>query len=258
MKKIISALLLFSLVSCTSTQEKSDETRALERRNLEEYFVGTGVVSYFLPILPKWANNSVEGSCRRARSMRYLDYSKMMSSFNLNYSQLTQFQLHYNSRIWSSMALSNLDFIPFKDAERFFYEVSDKIHAGSLLFKMPRYKRVHLIWIDELLGDSKKIAKLKNKLKGGELTKGYPVFVSLCMARVDLVNFIRRRGLDIGSYEMLTYEMMSPYSSEGEMGLSPFIEVDSFFRGKQVYFYGKSLPSSITAKKNFYFRKLKL
>ncbi len=181
--------------------------------------------------------------------MRYLDFEKMKSSFGFTYDQLIQFQLLYNSRVWSSLAISNLDFIPFKDGERFFFEVSDNIHAGNFLFRLPKYNRIHIIWIDDLINSPAKIKTLKAKLDKGEMTKGFPVFASLCMARIDMQNIIKKNGLDRGSYELLTYEMFSPYDHNFTTGLEPSINLDAFFGKKQIYFYGKSIPRVINAKK---------
>lgn len=248
MKRILITFFIFLLASCSYFEKKTKEPR-VNRRNLEEYYVESGIVSYFLPILPQWANYSLEGSCRRARSMRYLDFEKMKSSFGFTYDQLIQFQLLYNSRVWSSLALSNIDFIPFKDGERFFFEVSDNIHAGNFLFKTPKFNRIHIIWIDDLINSPAKIKALKAKLDKGEMTKGFPVFASLCLARVDMQNIIRKNGLDRGNYELLTYEMFTLYDQNFTTGLEPSINVDAFFGKKKIYFYGKNIPRVINGKK---------
>lgn len=248
MKKLSLIFLIFLAFGCTNLNKKEDGNK-LQRRNLEEYYVESGIVTYFLPILPQWANYSLEGSCRRARSMRYLDFQKMKSSFGFNYEQLVQFQLLYNSRVWSSLAISNLDFIPFKDAERFFFEVSDSVHAGNFLFRLPNYNRIHVIWIDDYLNSQSKIKKLKKILDSKDMTQGFPVFASLCMARIDLQKLIKTNGLDHGSYELLTYEMFSPYDSDFTTGLEPSINLDAFFGKKAIYFYGKNIPKVINGKK---------
>lgn len=139
--------LLFSL-GCTHNHHQK---YGLQRRNMNEYFLTSGVVRYFLSDIPSWANFSIEGQCFRKGSVRHLNLSELRNSFSFNYQQAIQFQYMFNRDYHKLKKEHQAKQLFFKDEEKLFYDVSDKIRSGFQAFKKPTFNRIHLIWIDQAL-----------------------------------------------------------------------------------------------------------
>lgn len=181
-------ILLFLFVGCTTTEEE------LQRRNVGEYFTGSGVVQYFLPDLPSWADTVASLSCHREASVRFFDLSKLRQSFGLDYQQSLQLQLSFNidRAIRSSNTSQSL-----VEEERLFYSVSERVQAGIVPFKMPTFKKINLIVIDLAMMDDAKISNLKTLLKSSEFLTAYPVFVSLCFSDMKTREFLSKINYDV-------------------------------------------------------------
>ena len=54
----------------------------LKRRNLDEYYVGSGVVRYFLADVPLWANFSSIANCHRKTPKRFFNMKSVRDSFS--------------------------------------------------------------------------------------------------------------------------------------------------------------------------------
>ncbi|MCR9204810.1 MAG: hypothetical protein NXH75_09545, partial [Halobacteriovoraceae bacterium] len=85
------------LLTTCSTSIKKDQPFGLQRRKVEEYFVSSGVVRYFLPEIPYWANFSESAECRRNESIKYLDLKMVRGSLSLSYEEAIQLQLMLNT-----------------------------------------------------------------------------------------------------------------------------------------------------------------
>lgn len=229
-------ITVFSLgiVGCSQTQ-KDDSPFSLKRRKVEEYFVSTGVVRYFLPEIPYWANFSEAASCRREKSIKYLDLKMVRGSLSLSYEEAIQLQLMLNTMIFDLKREQHISHIPFKEEERLFFMASDRIQAGIRTFRPPAFKRIHLIWIDPYLDSAAPLKRLMNRESVG---KGHPVFVSLCLTRKSFESWMAENGFQNKNIRLLSYEMLSPYNLQGELDTKYHIFVDEIFgKKKSIYLY---------------------
>ncbi len=230
------------LPSCTNLKKK-DSPFSLKRRKVEEYFVSSGVVRYFLPEIPYWANFSSVAGCRRKKSIKYLDLKMVRGSLSLEYEEAIQLQLMLNTMIFDLKKEQHIAHIPFKEEERLFFKASDRIQAGIRDFRAPTFKRIHLIWVDPFL---EKTQTLKNLMARKSVGLGHPVFVSLCLTRRSFEDWMKKHGFQNRNIRLLSYEMLSPYNLDGELDTKYHIFVDEIFgKNKQIYLYtpkGRSEP----------------
>jgi len=247
--KYILLTLIILLSSCSSKSLKN-----YERRNVEEYYDGIGVVQYFLAELPSWANFSSAGSCHRSLPIRYLHLQNIRNSFSLSYEEAIQFQLMFNELSNQLKTKASAKYIPFKDEEKIFYTVLDKIKAGIRNFVRPKYKVVNLLWLDSALESKKELRKVQALVKSQKFSKGHPVFVSLCLSQVELKNFVRKNGLHLDGAKFLTYEMLNPYNKDSILEPVPMVEINRIFSKKQRinFFLPKEQPSEFKGKFNIH------
>lgn len=223
-------LLLVILLISSCTNSKSN----LQRRNLDEYFVGSGVVKYLLPEMPSWSNFSQTGQCRRNKSTRFLDYKNLRQSFALSYEEASHFQHMFNIENAKLLkTVKKAKFIPFKDEENLFYSISDKVQAGVRSFVVPKFNRVHLVWIDYALSDNKELKALKRLLNKSLMKKGHPVFVSLCLSQEEMEKFLIDQKMNNMNIRLIPFELFSPYDQEGELGINFSLFFDRLFRAEQ-------------------------
>ena len=237
---VFAALLFFS---CTHGPIESGEDGAprFQRRHTEEYFVSSGAIQYFLSGLPNWANASIGGQCHRDESVQYFDYKKLMDIFAYDYSHVVQFQYAYNIERRKMKKNTKAEVLPFKNQEELFFNMSDRIESGIEAFRVPDYKRVHLIWIDPALKDPERSEDLKELMNKEEMDRGYPIFVSLCLYREQVEDFISQHDFR-PAIRLMTYEMMAPYTREGELTYLRQLHVNSLFKGSQrlLFYYPQS------------------
>lgn len=224
-------LLLLALASCSQL----GEGRHLKKRNLNEYFVGSGVVQYFLPAMPAWANVSLAGQCRRQEQMRYLQMENVKKSFYLDYKKLVHFQHMYNYFYYKKRDELSSSFLSFKDEEKLFYDISDKVDADLFVFRAPKFKRVHLIWVDPFINNQ---LKLKLFMARKDVREGHPVFVSLCLSYMEMDSLVKNLSLVHLNIRNISYEFFTPFSEEGEMGILPKLNLSKlFFPKQQLYLF---------------------
>lgn len=224
----ISFNLLFS--SCSSP--------GFESRSLKQYFVSSGVTRYFLPDVPDWANFSESASCHRKQQVRYFDMKNLRESFSLNYPQSVHFQNMFNVYRYELLESSSLDSLPPKEEEKVFYTVSEKVQSNLYHMAMPKFQRVHLIWIDPLTKDLKGTTKLKRKLNSEEMMQGHPVFISLCMSYHEMNNFLVHHHLTNFNIKLISYEFFSLYDENKEMETFMGLNIRSLFQESQkLYLY---------------------
>lgn len=234
MKRLLLLILIF-LVSCSTSQKDDD---SFKRRNLSEYFMGSGVVQYFLPDLPKWANVSQTASCHREVSPRFLDFKKMNESFSLSYEQLLQFQYSYNMKAEKFKRRFQSAALLLKDEERLFYETSDQIQGDIVPFRKPKFKRVHLIWVDDALANEESLKGLRDFMKTQVATLGHPVFLSLCLSHSELEKFLIQNKLDPQSSRLIPFEMFSPYGNDFKLNTYFSLNIGDLFGDKyELHFY---------------------
>jgi hypothetical protein len=232
--RIILMLILLAFISCTTNTR---EQEGFERRNLEEYFQSSGVVKYFLPDLPDWANSNVTGKCMRKTPVRYFNYKHLMESFALDYEKSVQFQYMFNIESRKLKLEVSAEYLPLKDEEKTFYMVSDRIQAGIYAFMPPKFKRINLIWIDPALSSDKEMASLRKLMNGPQMDLGHPVFISLCLSGKELGEFVRENKFRDG-IRFIPHTMFSPYNDKKEISPILHLNVTALFKSEQqLYLY---------------------
>ena len=239
-KRYFCLFLLVLFWSCSSTN-----SCGLNRRDLEEYFVGSGVVRYFLPNLPDWANYSPAGACHRDVSARYFDLDKLRSSLSLSYMQAVQFQFMFNVEYEKILFRTKADYMPFKEEEGLFYNISDKIHSNIFYFQIPEFKRINLIWIDPAIANSKEEESLKMLLKHQDMDYGVPIFVSLCLGNREMKEYLQHKQFYHRQSNILSFEMFSIFDPSGEKHPHLYLDFSQLFSAEQelhLYIRGPKVP----------------
>ncbi len=226
MFRYINIFLIVLVISSCVTSENSD----LRRRNLKQYFVSSGVSKYFMPDLPDWANYSQTANCKRKKAVRYLHLAKLQKSFSLSYEQALQFQYMYNKDLAKTLSTFRVEYIRPQDEEIIFHKVSDKIQGKIVAFRKPKYKRVHIIWIDSFLTGKKNIVKLKKLMKSTPMGEGHPVFLSLCLTSLELDQWLQENKFSNFNIRKIPVEMFSIFNKIGNRLNKFSLNIDEIFK----------------------------
>lgn len=229
-KIVCSILFLFIFTSCASKTQS---------RSMENYYSPTGVDQYFLNDLPKWANFDDRAGCYRESNIRYFDLNALMKSYKLNYNQSLQVQASFNEEFLKIGKNSKAPML--KEEELLFYKVNEKVASKIIFFDPPVFDRIHLIFLDEVLGDPKKEKKLKDFLNSSVNDSGVPILVSLCLTRDE----IEKKYPDFNT-KMITAELFSVYDGEGNATPGFKFDLSKFFKADQkIYLYSQknSVPA---------------
>lgn len=228
---------------------KEEHPFGLQRRKVDEYFVSSGVVRYFLPEIPYWANFSEAAECRRNNSIKYLDLKMVRGSLSLTYEEAIQLQLMLNTMFIDLKKQEHIEHIPFKEEEALFFKASDRIQAGIRTFRVPNFKKIHVVWVDPFL---KNPAGLKKFMASPQMDKGHPVFLSLCHTRGELNDWMANTGFVNKNIRLLSYEMLSPFNLEGDLDTKYHIYIDEIFgNDKKITLFiskSKNLPLVLEGK----------
>lgn len=220
-------LILFLLAGCAT---EPDDFR---RRNIDEYFNSSGVVQYFLPDLPVWANTVASRQCHRNTSVRFFSFDKMHLSFGLDYHQMLQMQLAYNNE---RDTLYGKQAITLAQEERLFYTVSERVQSGILPFKTPKFNKINLVIVDEAMLE-KDSAKLKKLINQNSFAQAFPVFMSFCHSEKSVRAFIEKLNFT-GRFEIIGSAMFSPFSDKNILTAGPMLYLDAFFgKDKEITLY---------------------
>jgi hypothetical protein len=229
---LFSFFLSVLLAGCTNMSDQG-----LKSRTVEDYYVTTGVEKYFLTDIPLWANFDQAAACYRPTSIRYFNIEALMKSYGLDYAKAIQVQASYNEELNAFKGNLQNHIPTLKEEELLFYKVSDKVGSKIIFFDPPTFKRINIVWLDEVLDDAKKEMKLKKFLHSAVMDEGVPVIMSYCLTRDE----VEKRFPDINT-KMITAEMLSVYSSTGERSPGFQIELNKFFGPSQkLYFYSQQL-----------------
>ncbi|MBF0297921.1 MAG: hypothetical protein HQK51_04335 [Oligoflexia bacterium] len=217
--------------------------KRVEKNNPGDYYLRSGIQEYYLPGLPDWANFSSAGQCRRKHSTYYFDLKKISQSFNFDYKQSVQFQLSFNKYLADYHTKFSMKKLNIKDEEIVFYTTKDHITYGNLPFKIPSYKRVNLIWIDETINNSTKLKSLTKLMNSDEIGSGHPVFISLCLFNDEVDSFISGKEFKDTDIRIISHELFSIYNEKFEMLNHFYLNFDLLFnkQEQQLFLY---LPSS--------------
>ncbi len=236
------SLLLFILTSCTSSQD-----RTFKRVNVDQFYRESGVVRYFIPNLPSWANVSIENGCKRGKSITYLHIKNVMNSFSLSYMESIQLQLQYNME---KEQASNFKSSPLsvQDEEKLFFKSLDIIRAKNFPFKIPKFNRVNFVNVDDFLSGKEKA--LRNLMNSSVMFEGRPVLFSQCLRREELVKRLTKEKVNISGARLFSYELLSPFLNNGVNTGLEGIDFSQIFQKKQrIYFYHqKNSPRNIRGK----------
>ena len=224
-------------------------------RDTRKYVSSTQANRYFLPNLPDWVNFSQTAGCRRKVSIRYLDISNLRRSFSLDYNQGVQFQYMFNKRLEQIRHNQDIKFISFETEEKIFYDVSNKIQSGIVAFRKPSFKKIHLVWIDPLLFHPQ---KLKDLLNESFMTKGHPVFISMCKSFLEMESFLQKNHMANLNIRIMPLEMFSVFNTQGKMTSAFHLDIPSFFNKKQklhLFIPGSFRPNELAGKMEVTFLK---
>lgn len=229
-KNLALILCFLILASCSGMTDQG-----MKSRTVEDYYTTTGVEKYFLTDIPLWANFDQVAGCYRSTGIRYFDLNALMKSYGLDYAKALQVQATYNEELTLFKGNDSGHVPTLKEEELLFYKVSDKVGSKITFFDPPTYKRINIVWLDEILDDAKKEKKLKTFLHSSVMDEGVPVILSYCLTRDE----VEKRFPDINT-KMITAEMLSVYSSDGEKAPRFQIELNKFFTPTQkIYFYSQ-------------------
>ncbi len=210
----IAVLIILSIfVSCATPK-----TGAPKPRDIEEHFISTGIQKYFLPDIPLWANVSHEANCKLSDLNKFLHWGNLMQSFNLSYEGSAQFQYMYNVRMKELLSLGAYKQLTLKDEELLFYDVLEKVQASIKQFNAPSYKQISVIWIDPILSLKDGEMFLSKLLAREDLSKGHPVFLSMCLSNLEMQKLLSRIELDGHDVRLIPHEMISMFNVKGELG----------------------------------------
>ena len=223
MKLFLNSVVLILIMSCSSNGNSN-----LKSRELDDYYVATGVSKYFLTDLPDWANFVSSAKCFKQTRLRYFDVEALMKSFGLTYNQALQLQSTFNEEFTIFKIKNEKHLVTTKEEEQLFYKVSEKVNSKILFFDPPTFKKINLIMLDEILNDKKAEQKLKQFLNSKVMDTGVPVLVSFCLTRSEVEN----KFPDLNA-KMITAELFSIYDKTGNKTPGFKIELDQFFTEDQ-------------------------
>ena len=241
-------MAVFVFLSSCSTPTAD---QGVKRRRIDDYYVSSGSVKYFLPDLPIWANSSRSGACFKKTTTRFFQLDSLQSSFAMSYYQAIQFQILFNAIMQEKKGQSSQNFLDLRDEEKVFFETLEKTQAKFYRFDRPDYKRVHVIWIDSYFKEAKGIKKLRKFMSSAIMEKGHPVFVSLCHSYKELENLVKVNGFENDNIRILSNEAFSPFDNQKK--LTPGVKVffNNIFKKKQeIHFFApsKNIPKEFQGK----------
>lgn len=241
------ALLL--LVGCASSDDAS------LKQDLDQVYIGSGIERYALADLPEWANFSSVSSCHHSGPIRYLNFETMYKSYSMEYEQLIQFQHMLNRRFTSYKLSTGRKTIFLKDESYIMHNVHQQIIGGGRDFIVPKFRRIHLIWIDSALSNIQEQKKLKKLMYSAQMEKGHPIFVSACLSSVELEKFISKHGYEKLGVKIISEDMFSPYNDKFKIINEFALDFSLLMPGKELYYFGPFLPKEFKGiKKNRIFK----
>lgn len=225
---LIVLLTAFAMSSCANNKN-------LQSRTVEEYYTPTGVEKYFLADIPGWANFDQSAGCFKKSSLRYFNLDALMKSYALSYNLALQMQASFNEEYLKIKNSEKSRAPMLKEEELLFYKVSEKVNSKIIFFDPPTYKRINMVWLDEIAGESKKEEKLKKFINSPVMEEGVPILVSFCMTRDE----VEAKYPNLNA-KMITAEMFSIYDKQGIANPGFKLDLGAFFKPDQkLYFYSQ-------------------
>ncbi len=223
MLKYILAATSFILLSCSSPVEK---------RNINNIFIGSGVEKFFLADPPDWTQFSEIAGCQFKERIRYLNFENLNASYFLKYEELVQLQYLVNQEFRIS------GYYQTKEEEKVFYSSYEKVKGGTKAFIPPSFSRIHLIWIDDFINSNRSVEELKSFLRRDEVGMGFPVFVSLCLSEKELEGYVSDNELGFVQGKTIPRDMFTLYSGNYKRESAFSLDFKKIFKSNsQIYFY---------------------
>ncbi len=238
---IFVTFILAFITSCSSSQDKT-----FSRVNVDQYYRETGVLKYFLPTQPSWANVSQIYGCKRSGVVQFLNLKNISSSFGLTYLESLQLQYTYNYELAKAEELAGKKASPTAE-EKLFFKAFDSIKAGNFIFKTPSFKRVNFILVDSFQTDMKSLREL---MGSASMYEGRPVFFSQCLKRSELIKLLKENSIPLGGARILSLEILSPYDLELNLTGIEEINLSGVFQKDQKIhiYYQRKKPENIKGK----------
>lgn len=216
-------------------------TKGMGPRDVDDYYVSTGVERYFLPAIPGWANFSQTSGCFRSSGLKYLNIDNLMKSYSLSYFEALQVQANFNEEYISIIKAQSREVLTLKEDETLFFRASEKVGSKIYFTDLPTFKRVHLVWLDEIQSDKSKLAKLKSFLNSPVNDEGIPVLISSCMTKAEIEKMIPE-----ANYKSISAELFSTFNTNGVTVPNMHIDLTVFFKPEQkLFLYSQSLKDKI-------------
>ena len=198
-------LTILFILSCSST-EKTGLKRA--EQEIEENTILGSSESYFLPIVPKWANFHSGVKCFQKSETHYLNFNELQKAYSMKLDKMTEVQSYYNYSLFRMKNQRSVASIKAKS--EILFEVIEKNLGKVHYFDFPRYKSYNLIAVDGLDDKSLK-KKLIKFLDSRHMNNGVPILVSFCEKSYELEKRFEKLGLVddypyfIGSETLINY-----------------------------------------------------
>ena len=221
MFKFTLLVFLFLFISCSS----SNVSKGFEKREDGRFYSASAIQKFFLSPLPDWSNFSKTANCKKTFSPRYFNINELMNQLGLSYFDANQFQFLFNIEFEKKSRQLSLSKMTLKEEEDLFYKTYDAILAKNFPFKIPRFKKIHLIWIDPIIKNN----EISSYVDSNMFNEGHPVLLSLCYNSHELDDFIEKRKIIEFDLRVLSYEALSIFSSDGSKQNSFIFDLDSFF-----------------------------
>jgi hypothetical protein len=203
--KYLSYLALFILISCGSGEVK---------RNVETPYRSSGIEQFFLPELPNWANYSSSGQCYKVNSFLYMDFARLIQTYQLDYVQMIELQAQYNQKLDDYFRSTRKRFLRPVEEASFFANTFEQVKGGVRALKLPPVKEVEIIWLESFLINND-VEKLKKLAASGRFDEKLPILLSTCHSRQSLTQWLAEKNLSHIGFYVLTAEWLSPYGSDG-------------------------------------------
>ncbi len=232
------------MLSCATTEE------GMFKQDLDQVYIGSGIEKYYLPDVPDWANFSSEAKCKRNEPIRYINFKDMHASYSFDYEQLIQYQLMLNRRFAEYKKSTGRKTVFLKDESFLTFNVHQQILGGGREFIVPKFSRIHLVWIDEATQNKEALKKLKSLMRSSKMLKGHPVFISMCLSSEELDDFITSNKFSESGVKGISQSMFSPYNTDFVLDYHYAIDMSKLFKGKSVYLFSNQKTDSIIGIKN--------
>lgn len=215
-KKFSSCLVLLTLLSCSSGEERHEIKDAP--------YHTSGVEQFFLTELPTWANVSESGSCVKSSSFQYLDFSKVAATYQLSYVEMLELQGQYNQRREDYFRSTAMKFLKPVEEASFFSNTLEQVRGGVRNFKLPQVPQVDIVWLEGFQSKGA-IEELKKLTRTDGFTENLPLLFSSCLSKQRLTQWIAENNLEEVGFYLLSAEWLSPFAADAKPTTGLKIEI---------------------------------